>query len=49
MSFEKFQERFLKSINNLGKANRPMNSAGIIDEIWYKVQHPGLNEYIAAL
>ena len=49
MSFEKFQERFLKSINNLGKANRPMNSAGIIDEIWYKVQHPGLNEYITTL
>ena len=49
MSFEKFQERFLKSINDLTKANRPMNSADIIDEIWQKIQHPGLNEYIAAL
>ena len=26
-----------------------MNSADIIDEIWQKIQHPGLNEYIAAL
>ena len=34
MLFEKFQERFLKSINDLGKANRPMNSADIIDKIW---------------
>ena len=49
MSFEKFQERSLKSINDLSKANRPMNSADIIDEIWQKIQHPGLNEYIAAL
>ena len=49
MSFEKFQERFLKSINDLSKANRPMNSADIIDEIWQKIQHPGLNEYIATL
>ena len=49
MPFEKFQEKFLKSINDLIKAKRPMNSADIIDEIWQKVQHPGLTEYIAAL
>ena len=49
MSFEKFQEQFLKSINDLEKAKRPMNSADIIDAIWEKVQHPGLTEYIAAL
>ena len=49
MSFEKFQELFLKLINDLEKAKRPMNEADIIDEIWVKVQHPGLSEYIAAL
>ena len=49
MSFEKFQEQFLKAINDLDKAKRPMNSADIIDAIWEKVQHPGLTEYIAAL
>ena len=49
MLFEKFQEGFLKSINDLERAHRPMNSADIIDAIWEKVQHPGLTEYIAAL
>ena len=49
MSFEKFQEKFIKAINDLSKAKRPMNSADIIDSIWQKVQHQGLSEYIAAL
>ena len=49
MTFEKFQEKFLKCINDLKKAKRPLNNADIIDEIWMKIQHPGLNEFIAAL
>ena len=49
MTFEKFQEKFLKCINDLKKAKRPLNDADIIDEIWLKIQHPGLNEFIAAL
>ena len=47
MSFEKTQEKFLKSINDLDKARRLMNIADIIDAIWQKVNYPGLNEYIA--
>ena len=49
MSFESFQEKFKKSINYLQKAGRPMNNIDIIDEIWKKIQHQGLNEYVAAL
>ena len=49
MTFEKFQEKFKKAINDLDKAGRPLNPADIIDEIWRKIQHPGLSEFIADL
>ena len=37
MMFEKFQVRFLKSINDLDKSKRQMNPVYIIDDIWLNI------------
>ena len=48
-TFEKFVIKFVKAFNELGKQDRGMHNADIVEIIWQRVRNAKLSQYITTL